>query len=233
MKWLLIDDHSLFRDGLSLLIAQRLTLPGAVTVEALQAGDLREATAQLQAHPDVGLALLDLGLPGFQGLEALRAWRQQAPDIPVVVLSSDDRPDTIVAAIDLGASGFIPKSAHASVMQEALVHVLGGGVYLPAIAGLPEVGVPEGEVWIGQTPATGRNALTTFGLSDRQRDVLRFLIEGKTNKEICRRLGLSESTIKTHLAAIFRKLGVTSRTQVVVAVARAGVSLAQGLDKTV
>jgi DNA-binding NarL/FixJ family response regulator len=232
MKWLLIDDHSLFRDGLSLLIAQRLTLPGAVTVEALQAGDLKDAAEQLQAHPDVALALLDLGLPGFQGLDALRAWRQQAPDIPVVVLSSDDRPDTIVAAIDLGASGFIPKSAHASVMQEALVHVLGGGVYLPVMAGLPGGAAPDGEVWIGSASAEAGGDLSAFGLSDRQRDVLRLLIEGKTNKEICRRLSLSESTIKTHLAAIFRKLGVTSRTQVVVAVARAGVSLAQSPNKS-
>lgn len=228
MKWLLIDDHALFRDGLSLLIAQRLALPGRVTVEALQAGDLQEAAARLAAHPDVSLALLDLGLPGHEGLGALSAWREMAPDIPVVVLSGDDRPATILAAIDQGASGFIPKSAHASVMQEALVHVLGGGVYLPL---LPAMLAPmpievDTTAWIGAAPGTSGEAMSTLGLSDRQRDVLKFLIEGKSNKDICRRLGLSESTVKTHLAAIFRKLGVSSRTQVVVAVARAGVSLA-------
>lgn len=214
MKLLLIDDHSLFRDGLSLLIQHRLVLPSQTSVMVLEAADLQQAAYQLRLHSDVRLVLLDLGLADRQGLSNLDDLRAMAPCVPVVVLSADDRPATIMAAIDRGAAGFIPKTVQASVMQEALTRVLAGGVYLPP---LPQDAVQM----IDALP----EPLT--GLSDRQLDVLRLLIEGKPNKEICRLLDLSESTVKTHLSAIFRKLRVNSRTQAVVAVARAGVTLGQ------
>lgn len=207
MKLLLIDDHALFRDGLSLLIASRL-FPDGQPVQVLEAGSLSQASLLLREHPDVALALLDLGLSEHQGLQTLDSWRALAPHVPVVVLSADDRPDVILAAIDAGATGFIPKTVQARVMQEALTHVLAGGVYLPE---LPQ-------------PARS-TAEPGWTFSGRQGDVLRLLVEGKPNKEICRMLDLSESTVKTHLAAIFRKLGVNSRTQAVVAVAQAGWSL--------
>jgi DNA-binding NarL/FixJ family response regulator len=226
MKLLLIDDHALFRDGLSLLIAHRLTLPGTC-LEVLQAGDLGEAAELYRQHPDLGLALLDLGLPDQQGLGTLHQWRELAPGVPVVVLSADDRPDTIISAIDAGASGFIPKTVQTRVMQEALSRVLSGGVYLP---NLPSVHpLPDRPEWLDDDlPELG--ALDSMGFSGRQLDVLRLLVEGKSNKEICRLLTLSESTVKTHLGAIFRKLGVGSRTQAVVAVAKAGVSLKPSLS---
>ena len=224
MKLLLIDDHPLFRDGLSLLIQHRLDLAEHGGAEVVEAGNLREALVALEQHPDVGLVLLDLGLADRQGLGTLTQWRELAPHLPVVVLSADDRPGTIVAAIDQGASGFIPKTVEASVMQEALHRVLSGGVYLPplpsdAVAAEP---APVDDEGLRDEPV-GPDA--TLGLSGRQLDVLRLLVEGKPNKEICRVLSLSESTVKTHLSAIFRKLKVSSRTQAVVAVARAGVTL--------
>lgn len=233
MKLLLIDDHPLFRDGLSLLIQHRLDLAEHGGAEVLEAGSLSEAAAALEQHPDVALALLDLGLADRQGLSTLTEWRELAPHLPVVVLSADDRPATIVAAIDQGAAGFIPKTVEAGAMQEALHRVLSGGVYVPplpsdAVAGDPaaDLGAPDGEA--ARDESAGPEA--TFGLSGRQLDVLRLLVEGKPNKEICRMLSLSESTVKTHLSAIFRKLKVNSRTQAVVAVARAGVSLAARPD---
>lgn len=224
MKLLLIDDHPLFRDGLSLLIQHRLDLAEHGGAEVVEAGNLREALVALEQHPDVGLVLLDLGLADRQGLGTLTQWRELAPHLPVVVLSADDRPSTIVAAIDQGASGFIPKTVEASVMQEALHRVLSGGVYLPplpsdAVAAEP---APVDDEGLRDEPV-GPDA--TLGLSGRQLDVLRLLVEGKPNKEICRVLSLSESTVKTHLSAIFRKLKVSSRTQAVVAVARSGVTL--------
>ncbi len=229
MKLLLIDDHPLFRDGLSLLIQHRLDLAEHGGAEVLEAGSLHEALVALERHPDVGLVLLDLGLADRQGLGTLSEWRELAPQLPVVVLSADDRPGTIVAAIDLGASGFIPKTVEASVMQDALRRVMSGGVYLPPL--------PTDAVATTEPPAQAqddeglRDELVgpdaTLGLSGRQLDVLRLLVEGKPNKEICRVLSLSESTVKTHLSAIFRKLKVSSRTQAVVAVARAGVTLAR------
>lgn len=225
MKLLLIDDHPLFRDGLSLLIQHRLNLADHGSFEVLEAGDLQDASRALAAHPDVRLALLDLGLADRQGLGTLDRWREMAPDVPVVVLSADDRPHTIVAAIDRGASGFIPKTVQSGVMQEALLRVLSGGVYLPPLpddAALDDPGEAFEPPASTTEPADPESLL---GLSDRQLDVLRLLIEGKPNKDICRRLNLSESTVKTHLSAIFRKLRVNSRTQAVVAVARAGVTL--------
>ena len=224
MKLLLIDDHPLFRDGLSLLIQHRLDLAEHGGAEVVEAGSLHEALVALERHPDVGLVLLDLGLADRKGLGTLAEWRELAPQLPVVVLSADDRPGTILAAIDQGASGFIPKTVEASVMQEALRRVLSGGVYLPA---LPTDAVAAAEVAQDdegpRDEPVGPDA--TLGLSGRQLDVLRLLVEGKPNKEICRVLSLSESTVKTHLSAIFRKLKVSSRTQAVVAVARAGVTL--------
>lgn len=216
MKLLLIDDHPLFRDGLSLLIQHRLSLPGHAELTLLEAGDLAEAAVVLRAHPDVQLALLDLNLGDRQGLDTLQQWRGMAPDVPVIVLSADDRADTIVSAIDRGAAGFIPKTVQAATMQDALRRVLAGEVYLPEMPGADAL------VAQGAEPASPESLL---GLSERQLDVLRLLIEGKPNKEICRMLVLSESTVKTHLSAIFRKLGVNSRTQAVVTVARAGVAL--------
>lgn len=223
MKLLLIDDHALFRDGLSLLIQHRLSLPDHATLSLLEAGDLAEAAAVLEDHPDVNLALLDLNLGARQGIDTLTQWRTLAPDVPVVVLSADDRPATIVAALDGGAAGFIPKTAQAAAMQDALSRVLAGGVCLPdlalALAPVPEdTSLPSERVEEGSPEAM-------LGMSGRQLDVLRLLIEGKPNKEICRMLGLSESTVKTHLSAVFRKLRVNSRTQAVVTVARAGVAL--------
>jgi len=227
MKLLLIDDHPLFRDGLSLLIQHRLDLAEHGGAEVLEAGSLRDALGTLAKHPDVGLVLLDLGLADRQGLGTLSEWREMAPHLPVVVLSADDRPGTIVAAIDLGASGFIPKTVEASVMQEALHRVLSGGVYLPP---LPTDAVAAQEP-LAQDDEGRRDEPVcpdaTLALSGRQPDVLRPLVAGKPNKEICRVLSLSESTVKTHLSAIFRKLKVSSRTQAVVAVARAGVTLAR------
>lgn len=226
MKLLLIDDHPLFRDGLSLLIQHRLDLAEHGGAEVVEAGNLGEAQAALARHPDVGLVLLDLGLSDRQGLGTLSEWRELVPHLPVVVLSADDRPATIVAAIDQGASGFIPKTVEASVMQEALHRVLSGGVYLPPLPtdAVAAEASPQDDDALRDEPV-GPEA--TLGLSGRQLDVLRLLVEGKPNKEICRVLSLSESTVKTHLSAIFRKLKVSSRTQAVVAVARAGVTLAR------
>jgi DNA-binding NarL/FixJ family response regulator len=210
MKLLLIDDHALFRDGLTLLIQHRLNLSEHGGVQVFEADSVSEALSVLARHSDVDLVLLDLGLTHGQSVETLIEWRQHVPHIPVVVLSADDRPATILATIDHGASGFIPKTVEATVMQAALRHVMSGGVYLPSL------------------PADATSAadpVSELGLSERQIDVLRLLIDGLSNKQICRALSLSESTVKTHLAGIFRKLDVSSRTQAVMRVARAGVTL--------
>ena len=130
----------------------------------------------------------------------------------MVVLSGDDRPETVEQAIELGACGFVPKTARGDTLMQALQVTLDGGVWLP-----------PGSM-AGALPATvfGRVTPATLGLSPRQADVLRLLIDGQPNKLICRALALSESTVKTHLAAVFRRLEVNTRTQAVLAAARLG-----------
>lgn len=204
MKALLIDDHTLFRDALGLLIGARFP-----ELQLLAAGDLAGALSTLAAHADVRLVLLDLNLPDSQGLASISRLRNAAPWARVVVLSADDRPETVEQAIEQGACGFVPKTSRGDTLQQALRITLEGGVYLPS----------GSTVGVGPPPTAGVTP-QTLGLSPRQADVLRLLIDGQANKQICRALDLSESTVKTHLAAVFRHLDVNTRTQAVLAAAR-------------
>jgi len=212
MKLLLVDPQALYREGLALLITRSFP-----ELELLQAGDIAEALAQLERHSDLNLVLLDLELPDVEGAQGLRRIRSRAPGVTVVILSGDTPPEILLEAIQADAAGFIPKAAPAGFMQKTLRRIIDGGACQPStppVPGLPAVdGEPEA------VPATTGSLAE---LTPRQRDVLRLLIEGKTNKLICRELELSESTVKTHLASIFRRLGATSRTQAVVAAARMG-----------
>jgi DNA-binding NarL/FixJ family response regulator len=210
MKCLLVDDHALVRDALALLIA--LQHPD---VDLRHAGRLREARAVLESEADVDLVLLDLALPDSAGLATLQAMRDAAPDARIVVLSADDRPETVLAAIDARAAGFIPKATESRALREALAAVLKGGVYLPAVA-------------LAASPAASAAPAASagqLGLTLRQIDVLRMLIDGRSNKLIARELDVSTSTVKSHLEAIFQRLQVNSRTQAVVAAARLGLRL--------
>jgi len=209
MKCLLVDDHALVRDALALLIA--LHHPD---VDLRHAGRLHEARAVLDDERDVDLVLLDLSLPDSGGLATLHTVRKLAPEARIVVLSADERPETVLAAIDTGAAGFIPKSTESRRLREALATVLNGGVHIPAIA-LASAPAPDAQ------PASAQQ----LGLTPRQVDVLRMLVGGRSNKLIARALELSPSTVKTHLEAIFERLRVKSRTQAVVAAARLGLRL--------
>ena len=216
MKLLLVDDHALLRDGLALLMAQEFS-----ALQVLQAGTLAEAHAALQSHPDVRLVLLDLSLPDGDGIDAMPRLRDAAPGAMLVALSADEKPETVLAAIAAGAAGYIPKTSQSGVMVEALRHVLSGGVYLPAA-------VLERRAAERRDPGAAdaaQHSAEDLGLSPRQVDVLKLLVEGKSNKLIARDLLMSESTVKTHLEALFRKLGANSRTQAVVAAARLGLRL--------
>lgn len=206
MQILLIDDHSLFRDALAFLISHRFP-----ATQVLHAGSLAEARLVIEREPALRLALVDLSLPDSQGAQAVRALKATAEQVTLVVISADERPETVLDAIDAGAAGFIPKTARKAMLEDALDTVLSGRVFVPqqAITDLSPLHTDDGPV----------------DLSPRQRDVLRLLIEGKPNKTIGRELDLSESTVKTHLAAIFRKLDVESRTQAVLATARLGLRL--------
>lgn len=214
MKLLLVDTHALYREGLALLINRSFP-----ELELLQAGGIAEALAHLERHPDLQLMLLDLELREAEGARGLRQIRARAPGVTVMLLAGDTPADTLLEAIQAGAAGFIPKAAPAGFMQKALRRMIDAGGAAAAASQPPAVAAAEPR----PEAAPSTEALTD--LTPRQRDVLRLLIEGKTNKLICRELALSESTVKTHLASIFRRLGATSRTQAVVAAARMGLQI--------
>lgn len=202
MRILLADDHDLFRAGLGMVL-QGL---GDV-VELAQAGSLSDAISCVDRTPDFDLALLDLNMPAMNGMAGLRQFRQQFPDIPVVIVSGSDSATDAQQALDAGASGYIHKSSAPQVMLSALQLVLAGGVYVPPQAlrrDAEEPTLPAGKAKFG-------------GLTARQIDVLRLLVAGKPNKLIARELGLSEGTVKIHLSTIFRVLDVNNRTEAVLA----------------
>lgn len=222
MRILLIDDHALFREGIALLLAELAAQP-----EIIEAGDCASGYAQLEANKDIQLIMMDLEMPGVQGVDGLRQVREDYPHIPVVVVSAHESVRNVTAAIEAGAMGFIPKSSTAPVMLAALNLVLAGGVYLPPLV-LATV--------FSQTSITrdDSNNVTaaSLGLSSRQADVLMKLLQGATNKEISRDLSLSPSTVKNHISAVFRALNVSSRTQAVIAAASLGLTLESFHDDT-
>jgi DNA-binding NarL/FixJ family response regulator len=201
MKIIVADDHTLFREGLRHLLAQL-----AADLALFEAADHDGLATLIDRHPDADLVLVDLAMPGQDGLAALDGLVRAAATTPVVVLSASEEPETIRRALDCGAAGFIPKREKTAVMLSALRLVLSGGVYLPPML-----------VQAGAAGGGGRTALTP-----RQRDVLHYLIEGRSNKDIGRRLDLSEATVKAHISAIFKVLGVRNRTQAARAAGRLG-----------
>ncbi|MEW5891957.1 MAG: response regulator transcription factor [Pseudomonadota bacterium] len=193
MKAILADDHALFRDGFALLLKQL-----DAETQVLEAASLDEALEQARLHPDADLLLLDLSMPGMEGLDSVQQVLDQHPDIPVVILSASESRAQVEALMDIGVAGFIPKSSSSQVMFSALRLVLSGGVYIP-----PQL--------IGSAPPPLPPDSVLSRLTERQREVLRLLAGGRTNKQICRELDLSEGTVKVHLNAVYRVLGVANR----------------------
>jgi DNA-binding NarL/FixJ family response regulator len=220
VKILVIDDHPLIREALRHVL---LALDQAI--ELLEAQDLPEALATAGSHPDVTLILLDLALPGTDGFEALRELRERYPAIPVVVLSASDQPETVREALDLGAMGFIPKTSSNEILIGALRLVLSGGVYLPPEVLRKDAGGTSPDSTVHPRPSGELRSPREIGLTQRQTEVLALLIQGKPNKLICRQLDLAEGTVKIHVTAILKALGVTNRTQAVIAVSKLGLKL--------
>ncbi len=219
MKILVVDDHPLICEALRQVL-QALDQQ----LELLEASTCAEALELTRRNQDISLILLDLALPGVDGFEGLRQLRDEFPGLPVVVLSASEQPETVIRAIDGGAMGFIPKTSSNQVLVNALRLVLSGGIYLP-----PEVlrghdAIAPGAPLPAGTPAQLRNP-REIGLTDRQSQVLALVVQGKPNKLICRDLDLAEGTVKIHVSAILKALGVANRTQAVIAVSKLGVKL--------
>ena len=228
MKVLLIDDHPQILSALQSVI---LGLGGDVSVTG--AGSAAAARQILKADPDFDLVLLDLHLGDADGFEVLAEFRGQYPALPVVVVSASDRMSDVIRAIDLGAMGFVPKRASNDILFEALRMVMSGGIFVPTMemgSSRPEP-VPGGDTVPSVLRVlreratdsgfqTAPKPLASLGLTPRQTDVLGLLLKGMPNKLIARELNLSVETVKDHVAAVLRTLGVNSRTQAVLAVSQ-------------
>jgi DNA-binding NarL/FixJ family response regulator len=216
MKILIVDDHALIRDGLQGVLKK---LKRGATV--LEAADCRQAMAAVEGNPDIELILLDLSLPDRDGFSVLTELRERYPAIAVVVLSGTQDSATVTKALELGAAGFIPKGTRREVMLGAFQLVFDGSVYVP-----PQILTQQGDT-SQPAPAAlrdNRSIITPAeaGLSERQFDVLALMMQGKSNKVICRILNLAEPTVKNHVTAILRALKVSNRTEAVIAVTELG-----------
>lgn len=199
---IIVDDHPLFRDAMKASLFALST-----DLILAEASSLDQVTTQLTAKPECDLVLLDLKMPGVQGLAGLAYLRAQFPTVPVAVVSGQEEPATIRRSLALGASGFIPKSTSADVMRSAVKAILAGDIWAPNVV-------------LEATPQDREiddlsKRLTT--LTPQQLRVLMMLRTGLLNKQIAFELDVSEATVKAHVSAILLKLDVDSRTQAVIA----------------
>ena len=216
LKVLVIDDHPLVQEGVSAALE---TLADDVTV--MSARDGEQGLGLAAENPDLDLVLLDLALPGISGFNLIGKLHEKLPSLPVVVLSALEDPENVRHAINAGAMGFVPKSAATKVLIEVLQQVLEGNVTVPLA--LQSSGPPVSHALPGATgdsPSGGEPDVALLTL--RQLEVLSRVCQGKTNKQIATELGLSEKTVKAHVTAIFKVLGVVNRTQAVLVARRVG-----------
>lgn len=212
MHVLIADDHRLVIEGVKLKMAE-LAEAVEFTV-AMTAQELMNVLAQGDA--DYSLALLDLSIPGANGLSHIEQVRNEYPTLPVVVLSGSEDAELMRRLLDLGVLGFIPKAYSPDVMLSAVRLVLSGGVYIPPMM-LGQLSASSAPAPAAAVPTPESIDSLRRILTERQVDVLRLLSQGKPNKLIARDLGISEGTVKIHLAAIYRALNVRNRTEAVVA----------------
>jgi DNA-binding NarL/FixJ family response regulator len=213
MTILLADDHALFRDGMRYVLQQL-----AEEVEILDASGFPEALELASSHPGLSLVLMDLHMPGSDGVLSVRTFNLKHPEFPLVVVSGSEQREDMERVMEYGAMGFISKMTSSKVMLAALRMVLDGGIYLPPQ--LLQQSVDSMEQ--GATDKRSRRS-NEFGLTARQVDVLKYLSQGLSNKEAAQKMGLAEGTVKIHVAAIFQVLHVSNRMDAVRAAQRLGV----------
>lgn len=206
MRILIADDHALFRKGLILLLGR--LYPDA---EIMEAADADQAMARLDEGPPPDLVLLDLSMPGMGGVSGVTRFTQKAPEVPVVMLSAHSDPEEILKTINLGARGYILKSSSEEVLKHATSLVLSGEIYMPSSV-LGTINATAGKP-LPETLANLPHDNPLRSLTGRQRDTLALLVQGQSNKEIARNLGLLESTVKAHVKVILQKLNAANRTQ--------------------
>ena len=196
---LIADDHPLFRSALQ----QALTLGLGPEVRLVEAASIAELEACLTTKADWDLVLLDLNMPGAYGFSGLVLLRGQYPQVPVVMISAQEDAAVVARSREFGASGFIPKSSPLETIQQAVRQVLDGDVWWP----------PQSEEAAAVSAEAKAASEGLASLTPQQFRVLTMVCEGLLNKQIAYELSVSEATVKAHVTAIFRKLGVRTRTQ--------------------
>jgi len=204
-SFIIADDHPLFRGALRQAVERGF--PG---IDIKEAGSVDEVSRVIDETPETDLILLDLTMPGVRGFSGLVLLRAQYPGVPVIVVSASEDPPVIRRCLELGASGFIPKTTPTDNMVEAISTVLAGDVFTP-----PDLVLDVDDE--AEEAAVARRLAT---LTPQQVRVLMMLSEGLLNKQIAYELSVSEATVKAHVSAILQKLGVDSRTQAVIAASR-------------
>lgn len=208
MKFIIVDDHALISQALSFLIIEKD--PSNIV---LSASSRDEALRLLEDEGDTtDLLILDLNLPGVSGTEFMEEIVQRHPMLKILVLSGTTNQVNIMKVLSLGAAGFVPKSLDSEMLTNAIDFVLKGGVFIPTklLATSQAAGIFNEEK--REMPH----------ITERQKDVLKLLAEGAPIKKICRQLNLSEGTVKTHVAAIYRAFGARNRTEALLAARRCG-----------
>ena len=201
MKLLIVDDHELMREGLSSFLRQ--CAPDVVVIQARNGEDACRVVVE---DGDLDAVILDLTLPGMDGLAVAAMIADRRHDLPIMILSASEEPGDVRRALAAGARGYVPKSAPRQTLWSALQLVLSGNLYLP-----PLLLAPDGTPVAGRPDKTWSPALSR--LTGRQVDVLKLIADGASNKEIARLLNLAEKTIKVHVTSIFKTLGVVNRRQ--------------------
>ena len=206
MDVLLVDDHPILHETLGAVV--RSIAPEARIHSEM---DLGGAVSRARQLKELKLVLLDLGLPGCSGIEALLRFLKVLPRQRVIVISVTEDSASVQAALDAGAVGYLPKTSAPKVMVDALRAVLEGGYYVP----------PQAMGFV--PPARKSMALADLGITDRQADVLKLIVKGLSNSEVARRLNITENTVKQHAHSAYRTLGVSSRTEAMVMLAKMGI----------
>ncbi|RBI68148.1 DNA-binding response regulator [Vreelandella sulfidaeris] len=205
---LVADDHPLFRDALQTVVSS-----GLANSQLLEAESLADAITLVEQHTELDLLLLDLSLPDAEGLEGLTRLREEFPWLPVAIVSAHQERQLVLDAITLGAVGYIPKSTPRVALLVALTQILEGQLYLPPdIMRRPAPRVASASLTASAMATSERLAR----LTEKQLAVLVCLTKGMSNKQIARELSIAETTVKTHVSAILRKLNATSRVHAIV-----------------
>lgn len=207
MKLVIADDHDLFRDGLRLLLETQFP-----DIEILEAVDFKSAL-DCVSQGGVDLILTDLGMPSMDGESGVKAMLSADPAMKVVVISGHEEPDQIDQMLSLGISGYIPKSSSSDLTLNAIKLAMSGGVYLPPLL------LTENSSTDEPSMPVGGDFLDGLPLTPRQKEITNLLATGKSNAVIAYELGISEGTVRIHVSAVLRALGVFNRTQVAAIVA--------------